>query len=52
MVAPGHEAVIGSVYLTEPDHAQEAVHFATEMEALKALKAGTIKENTPITIGK
>lgn len=52
MVAPGHEAVIGSVHLTEPDLTQEPVHFATETDAIKALKAGTIKENTPITIGE
>lgn len=51
MVAPGHEAVIGSVHLTDPDHDQKAVHFATEHHALQALKDGTIKENTPITIG-
>lgn len=51
MVSPGHEAVIGSVFMTEPDHAQKPVHFKTELEALKAFKDGTIKENTPITIG-
>lgn len=51
MVAPGHEAVIGSVHLTDPDHDQKAVHFSTEQEALQALKDGKIKENTPITIG-
>lgn len=51
MVAPGHEAVIGSVYMTEPDITQKPVHFDTEEAALKALKDGTIKENTPITIG-
>jgi DNA-directed RNA polymerase subunit beta' len=51
MVAPGHEAIIGSVHMTEPDMSQEPKHFKTELEALRALKAGTIKENTPITIG-
>jgi DNA-directed RNA polymerase subunit beta' len=51
MVAPGHEAVIGSVHLTDPDHNQKPVHFATEQAALQALKDGMIKENTPITIG-
>lgn len=51
MVAPGHEAVIGSVHLTDPDHDQKPVHFSTEQEALQALKDGKIKENTPITIG-
>lgn len=52
MVAPGHEAIIGSVHMTEPDMKQKPVHFNTEAEALKALKDGTIRENTPITIGK
>lgn len=51
MVAPGHEAVLGAVYMTEPDMKQKPVHFATEQDALKALKEGHIKENTPITIG-
>jgi DNA-directed RNA polymerase subunit beta' len=51
MVAPGHEAIIGSVHMTQPDMTQQPVHFKTELEALKALKDGTIKENTPITIG-
>lgn len=52
MVAPGHEAIIGSVHMTEPDHTQKAVHFNTEEDALAALKKGTIQENTPITIGR
>lgn len=51
MVAPGHEAIIGSVHMTEPDMTQKPVHFKTEEDALKALHDGTIKENTPITIG-
>lgn len=51
MVAPGHEAIVGSVYLTEPDVAQKPVHFKTEGDALAALKAGTIKANTPIVLG-
>lgn len=50
MVAPGHEAVIGSVYMTEPDHDQKPVEFDTEEEVLKALKDGRIKENTPIVL--
>lgn len=50
MVAPGHEAIIGSTYLTEPDHTQDVVEFETEEDALKALKEGKIKENTPIRI--
>lgn len=51
MVAPGHEAIVGSMHITEPDETQKSMHFKTEQEALAALKAGTIKENTPITIG-
>lgn len=50
MIAPGHEAIIGSTYITEPDMTQDAVTFNTEEEVLAALKAGTIKENTPIVI--
>lgn len=50
MVAPGHEAVIGSVHMTEPDHTQKPVEFNSEAEVLAALKAGTIKENTPIVL--
>lgn len=51
IVSPGHEAIIGSMYMTEPDETQKTVNFKTEEEALEAFKAGTIKENTPITIG-
>lgn len=50
IVAPGHEAIIGSVHMTEPDSTQKSVEFNTEEEALAAFKAGTIKENTPIVI--
>lgn len=51
MVAPGHEAVLGGLAMSEPDMKQKTVHFKTEEEALKALQDGTIKENTPIIIG-
>jgi len=51
IVSPGHEAIIGSMYMTEPDESQKVVNFKTEEEALEALKEGKIKENTPITIG-
>lgn len=51
MVAPGHEAVIGSVFMTEPDETQKTIHFKTEAEAIAAYHAGEIKENTPVTIG-
>lgn len=52
MVAPGHEAIIGSVHMTEPDESQKTVEFDTELDALKALKEGRIQENTPIIIKK
>ena len=52
MVAPGHEAILGSMHMTEPDTNQKTVNFKTETEALEALKRGDIQENTPITIGK
>lgn len=51
MVAPGHEAILGSVYLTEPDENQKPVKFKTEADVLKALKDGTIKPNTPVELG-
>jgi DNA-directed RNA polymerase subunit beta' len=52
MVAPGHEAIIGSVYMTSPDMKQKPVNFNTEEEALEAYKSGKVADNTPITIGK
>jgi DNA-directed RNA polymerase subunit beta' len=51
MIMPGHEAIVGSVYMTEPDTNQKVVKFKTEAEALEALKKGDIHENTPIQIG-
>ena len=50
MVAPGHESIIGSMHITEPDVQQKPVTFKTEAAALAALKEGKIKENTPIII--
>lgn len=50
MVAPGHEAVIGSMHITEPDMNQEVREFATEQAALEALNKGEISENTPLRI--
>ena len=50
MVSPGHEAILGSMHLTEPDSTQKIVTFKTEKEALQALASGVIKENTPISI--
>jgi DNA-directed RNA polymerase beta subunit len=51
MFAPGHEAILGSVHLTEPDMQQKVVKFKTEADALSALKRGDIQDNTPIEIG-
>lgn len=51
IVAPAHESILGSMYLTEPDTTQKTVHFANEQDALAALKRGEIKENTPVSIG-
>lgn len=50
LVAPGHEAILGSMHLTEPDSSQKVVEFKTETDAIEALRAGIIKENTPIKI--
>lgn len=50
LVAPGHEAVLGSMNLTDPDMAQEVQEFDTEDDVLAALKAGTVTENTPIRL--
>lgn len=51
MVAPGHEAILGSMYITEPDLSQKPRHFKTEAEVLEALRRGEVKENTPISVG-
>jgi DNA-directed RNA polymerase subunit beta' len=50
MVAPGHEAIIGSMAITDPDLTQETREFPTEEAAIEALKKGEIQENTPIKI--
>lgn len=50
IVSPGHEAILGSIHITEPDVEQQAMNFKTEEEALAALKAGKIRENTPVKI--
>lgn len=50
MVQPDHEAIVGAVHLSEPDMTQKVVEFKSEAEALKALKSGQIKDNTPIRI--
>lgn len=51
IAAPAHEAILGSMHLTEPDMTQKTVHFHSELDCLKALKEGKIKENTPVEIG-
>lgn len=51
LVAPAHEAILGSMHMTEPDMSQKVVKFKTEEQALQALREGKIKENTPIEIG-
>jgi DNA-directed RNA polymerase subunit beta' len=51
MIMPGHEAIVGSTYMSEPDMTQKVRHFKTEAEVLEALKKGDIKENTPVRIG-
>lgn len=50
MVAPGHEAVIGSMALTEPDMSQEPRTFKSEADVLAALERGEINDNTPVKI--
>lgn len=50
MVAPGHEAILGSVHMTEPDMTQKVREFNSEQEVLKALESGEISENTPIKL--
>lgn len=50
MIAPGHEAIVGSSHITEPDVDQEVREFKSEKEVLEALKNGDIEENTPIRL--
>lgn len=50
LYAPGHEAILGAVHLTEPDMSKEVVEFNTEQEALEALRAGRVEDNTPIIV--
>ena len=50
MFAPGHEAILGSVHLTRPNTDERVHDFKTESEALEALHAGKINDNTPIRI--
>lgn len=50
LIAPGHEAIIGSVYLTEPDTSKKTVEFNSEKDVLEAYKRGEIDVNTPIKL--
>jgi DNA-directed RNA polymerase subunit beta' len=51
MVAPGHEAILGSMAMTAPDMSQEVKTFKTEEDCLAALKRGEVNEDTPVKIG-
>lgn len=50
LIAPGHEAIIGSMHITEPDTTKKTRIFRTEEEVLAAYKAGDIDTNTPVQI--
>lgn len=50
LAAPGHEAIVGSMHLTEPDMEQQVREFRTEKEVLEALARGEIQKNTPIRL--
>lgn len=50
LIAPGHEAIIGSIHLTEPDMTQKVQEFHSEKDVLDALHKGLITQNTPIRI--
>lgn len=50
LIAPGHEAILGSVYLTEPDMSKQVREFDSEEDVIKAFKAGEVDENTPIKL--
>ena len=50
LIAPGHEAIIGSVHLTEPDMTKKVFKFKSEAEVLEAFKRGEIDVNTPIKL--
>ena len=50
LVSPGHEAILGSMHMTNPDMNQEVRKFKSEKAVLEALERGEIKENTPVEI--
>jgi hypothetical protein len=51
IVSPAHEAILGSMHMTEADESQKTVKFKTEEHALEALARGEIDERTPLEIG-
>ena len=51
LLAPGHEAILGSMAITEPDMKQKVRKFKTEEECIEAFSKGEIQENTPVEIG-
>jgi DNA-directed RNA polymerase subunit beta' len=50
IVAPGHEAILGSAHMTTPNE-KPVRKFKTEEDCLKALNAGEIADNDPVEIG-
>lgn len=50
LIMPGHEAIVGSLHMTEPDKNQKVHEFESEEAVLEALKNGHVTENTPIKI--
>ena len=50
LMAPAHEAIIGSVHMTEPNENKKTKIYKTEKDALAALKSGEIEADHPIII--
>lgn len=50
LIAPGHEAILGSMYMTEPDHTKEIREFKDEAAVRQAFLDKQIDINTPIRI--
>jgi DNA-directed RNA polymerase subunit beta' len=51
LVSPGHEAILGSMHMTQPDHEQKTVKFKTEKDCIDAFDRGEVNDNTPVEIG-
>ena len=49
MYKPQHEAILGSMYMTEHD-GSKPIEYPTEAAALADLDSGKISPNTPIKI--